>query len=279
MGATETGTTILYHAFCADGFGAAWAAWKRFGYEASYLPVQHGTDPPPVTEENDVFILDFSYPRAVIVEMHARFRSLQIIDHHRTAEDELRGLDYALFDDTKSACVLAWETFHPGTTVPELLRYIMDRDLWLHRLPESREVTAGLSSYPMDFEVWNGLAIETLAREGVAILRYQRELVSLACANVRIDEVAGYEVPVVNAPWFGSEVGAALLERFPDAPFVAIYFDRGDGKRQWSLRSREDFDVSAVARRFQNGGHRQAAGFESELPEDFVPEPKKPPPV
>jgi nanoRNase/pAp phosphatase (c-di-AMP/oligoRNAs hydrolase) len=71
-------------------------------------------------------------------------------------------------------------------------------------------------------------------------------------------------------------VGAELLKRHPDAPFAAIYFDRGDGKRQWSLRSREDFDVSRVARRFANGGHRQAAGFESDLPEDFVPRPRKP---
>jgi hypothetical protein len=55
---------------------------------------------------------------------------------------------------------------------------------------------------------------------------------------------------VVNALLLGSEVGEELLKRYPEAPFVAIYFDRGDGKRQWSLRSREDFDVAVVARLF-----------------------------
>jgi oligoribonuclease NrnB/cAMP/cGMP phosphodiesterase (DHH superfamily) len=269
--------TVLYHAFCADGFGAAWAAWKRLGAGTRYLPVQHGAAPPEIPEDDEVFILDFSYPRATIEEMHARFHRLQVIDHHRTAEAELEGLDYALFDNEKSACVLAWEYFHPGEAVPELLQYIMDKDLWLHHLPRSREVFAGLSSYPMDFEVWSELEITTLAEEGVAILRYQRELVDVACSNARIETLAGHEVPVVNAPWFGSEVGAALLERHPEAPFVAIYFDRGDGKRQWSLRSKDSFDVSTIARRFQNGGHRQAAGFETELPADFMPRPKKRP--
>jgi hypothetical protein len=101
--------------------------------------------------------------------------------------------------------------------------------------------------------------VEKLAFEGKIVLRYQKELVDLACAGARIESLAGHLVPVANAPLLGSEVGEELLKRYPDAPFVAMYFDRADGKRQWSLRSREDFDVSAIAQLFQNGGHRQAA--------------------
>jgi hypothetical protein len=269
------GTLVLYHAFCADGFGAAWAAWKRLGEEATYVAVQHGVPPPPIPAGGEVYILDFAYPRAEIEAMRARVSTLRVIDHHQTAEEELRGLDYAIFDNQKSGAVLSWEFFHPGEPVPEILRYVMDRDLWLHRLPKSREVFAGLSSYPMEFAVWSALDVETLAEEGTTLLRYQRELVALVCASVRMDTLAGYRVPVVNAPLLGSEVGEELLKRYPEAPFVALYFDRGDGKRQWSLRSREDFDVGRVARAFQNGGHRQAAGFESDIGPDFMPKPRK----
>ncbi|HXV60797.1 MAG TPA: DHHA1 domain-containing protein [Vicinamibacteria bacterium] len=268
-------STVLYHSHCADGFGAAWAAWKKLGSSAVYIPVKHGTDPPEIPDEHTVYILDFSYPRAVTTAMHSRFRELVVIDHHRTAEVELAGLDCALFDNEKSAAVLAWEYFHPQKTVPELLRYVMDRDLWRYELPRSREVFAGLSSYPMDFEIWSSLDIETLAQDGVAILRYQKELVKLLCDEFRWEDLAGNRVPVVNATILGSDVGEELLARHRDAPFVVIYFDRGDGKRQWSLRSRKDFDVSELARRFRNGGHRQAAGFESELPADFMPRPKR----
>jgi uncharacterized protein len=266
-------TTVLYHAFCPDGFGAAWAAWRRLGDDATYVAVQHGAPPPSIPPGQDVYILDFCYRRAEIERMSAEARLLQVIDHHRTAENELRGLDHALFDDTKSAAVLAWEHFHPGESVPAILEYVMDRDLWLHRLPRSREVSAGLSSHPMEFLVWDGLDVETLAAEGVPILRYQNEMVRLLSQNARFDILAGHRIPVVNAPLLGSDVGAELLRRHPECPFVAIYFDRADGIRQWSLRSREDFDVSELARSFQNGGHRQAAGFETHVPADFMPVP------
>lgn len=42
-------TYVLYHAHCADGFGAAYAAWLKLGNDAQYVPVKYG-DPPPVME-------------------------------------------------------------------------------------------------------------------------------------------------------------------------------------------------------------------------------------
>lgn len=267
---------VLYHANCADGFGAAWAAWKKLGDDADYLPVRHGSPPPELPSGASVYILDFCYARDVIVGLHERSHQLTVIDHHRTAEQELQGLDYAIFDNDKSGAVLAWEFFNTDTPVPELLRYVMDRDLWLYQLPRSREVFAALSSYPMDFRIWSTLDVRRLADEGPPILRYQQQQVTLLCSQIRFEKIAGYEVPVVNAAVFGSEVGEELLKRYPEAPFAALYFDRGDGIRQWSLRSREDFDVSQIARQYQNGGHRQAAGFETKLSADFIPTPKRP---
>lgn len=265
---------VLYHANCFDGFGAAWAAWRKFGRDSSYLPVRHGNPPPALPRAATVFILDFCYPRAVIVDLAARMESLTVIDHHKTAEAELVGLDFAHFDNEKSGAVLSWEYFHPGEPVPELLRYVMDRDLWRHELPRSREVSAALSAEQMDFELWSRLEPAKLAVDGASILRYQRQQVGILSDQARFENMAGYRVPVANAPLLGSEVGEELLRRHPDAPFAAMYFDRGDGVRQWSLRSRPDFDVSEIARRFANGGHRQASGFESHLPENFVPKPK-----
>jgi nanoRNase/pAp phosphatase (c-di-AMP/oligoRNAs hydrolase) len=44
-------------------------------------------------------------------------------------------------------------------------------------------------------------------------------------------------------------------------PFAACYWDTPDG-RVFSLRSREDgVDVSAIAKRYGGGGHRNASGF------------------
>ena len=36
---------IIYHDNCADGFGAAWAAYKKFGADgAEYLPMNYNAD-------------------------------------------------------------------------------------------------------------------------------------------------------------------------------------------------------------------------------------------
>ena len=66
---------------------------------------------------------------------------------------------------------------------------------------------------------------------------------------------------MVNASANQSEVGHELLQRYPEAPFAAIYFDTADGKRKWSLRGRGNVDVSALAKQFGGGGHHNAAGF------------------
>jgi len=51
-----------------------------------------------------------------------------------------------------------------------------------------------------------------------------------------------------------------------DRPFGTYYIDRHDGKRQWSLRSRDGgVDVSEIAKAHGGGGHKQAAGFEESL--------------
>lgn len=35
----------IYHGNCDDGFGAAWAIWRRWGYEVAYVPGVYGKDP------------------------------------------------------------------------------------------------------------------------------------------------------------------------------------------------------------------------------------------
>ena len=65
-------------------------------------------------------------------------------------------------------------------------------------------------------------------------------------------------MPYQNA----SEMRSVLLDRHPDCVFAAGYFQRADVRWQFSLRSRSDFDVSSVAKRYGGGGHAGAAGFD-----------------
>lgn len=259
---------VIYHGSCIDGFTAAWCAWRKFGDSAEYVPGIYGQPPPDVTWR-DVLIVDYSYPRAVLLEMKERAASLRVLDHHKTAEADLAGLDFCLFDVNRSGAGIAWDELHPSETRPELVDYVEDRDLWRWKLSGSREVNAYIGSVEQTFEAWEKLydECEYLQYEviagGKAILRGIDRYCSEMSKQARWVDFAGHTVPVVNAPYINtSELVGYLAERRPES-FAVGWFQRGDGKYQYSLRSRGDFDVSEVAKQFGGGGHKNAAGFTS----------------
>lgn len=247
---------VLYHAECSDGFGAAWAIWKRFP-DARFLPVKHGVPPPSPLAGLHIVIADFSYHRSELEAIAAQAASLQILDHHITAQQSLEGLPFAYFDQTKSGAVLAWEWAH-GTPAPWLLQYVQDKDLWEWALPASREISAALASYPFDFKVWDELRQDQLEAEGRAILRFETELVGKIAAHAVMVTFRGKTVPAVQSPVLTSQIGERLSKGHP---FCVIWHDK-DGRRYYSLRSTLDGDdVAAIATAFGGGGHTHAAGF------------------
>lgn len=254
---------VLFHANCPDGFGAAYAAWKKFQDDAVYMPVKHGEPLPEIAEGAPVYIIDFAYDRETLIDLAQRHQ-VQVLDHHKTAQADLEGLEFATFDMNQSGAVLAWNYFHPETSLPLLLEYVQDEDLWNWALPQSKEVCTALQLYPMDFETWDQLEVETLKREGTVALRYKQSLIDRLLKRVEFHDIAGYSVPVVNTPLFASELGNQLCEAYPEAAFSASYSDF-EGKRKWSLRSIGDFDVSEICRQFGGGGHRNASGFSTIL--------------
>lgn len=286
---------VIYHANCWDGFCAAWIARKALG-EIETFPGYYGSSPPNVAGR-DVFILDFSYKRDVMRQILGSAHFVTVLDHHKTAEAELEGivdefiqrpdliatdlvanpkgheLPRVRFDMNKSGGRLAWEHFAylggwQDMKAPWLVDYTEDRDLWRHALPESENINAALRSYPLDFALWDEFnetmgQREMFKREGAAIRRAEKAIVSSHVRNARERIMDGHEVLAVNATVLFSEIAGELAK---DRPFGACYFDRQDGKRQWSLRSdASGLDVSEIAKAHGGGGHKQAAGYEETL--------------
>jgi single-stranded DNA-specific DHH superfamily exonuclease len=294
-------TLCVHHHPCADGWTAAWAVWKAFGDSVKFHPGVHGQPPPDVTGEH-VVIVDFSYSKDVLFEMCKTTASILVLDHHLTAqkdladfpppcgtweahiEDALRyerahGLNRigVQFDMNRSGAMMDWNYFD-GPNAPKLVQHVRDRDLWKFRLIGTREIQSWVFSHPYDFAVRDELA-ETLQREdgwrsafdqGKALDRkMQKDIAELIGQTRRDMVIGGHRVPVVNLPYtMASEAAGKLAE---DSPFAAAYFDHADGKRVFSLRSRGDFDVGALAKQvraslgFSGGGHAQAAGFRAPL--------------
>jgi hypothetical protein len=276
--ASYPGIFVLYHRGCADGFAAALAAWLEIGPVGQYIPVAYGEPMPEIPDKSQVYILDFSYDRAQLVELARRSLTLVVLDHHKSAAAAVRpieGCDHALlrFNNEKSGAVLAWEHFHPFNSIPNLFLYVQDRDLWRWDLRFSREISAALATYPYDFATWeqimlkldDDIAFVELLLEGRVALRAMDRLVEIQAKQAVAGRIGGYDVPVCNCTAHVDEVCHKLLELNPASPFVAAYRDQAGKTRRWSLRSRVGFDCSEISKQYGGGGHAQASGFEEAL--------------
>lgn len=262
---TQKKTAVLYHND-ADGFASALAAWLVYGDNANYIPVRYGEPVPPLPIGTlELFILDFSYNRETCEHLASRFL-LQVIDHHKTAREELAGAPYALFDMSRAGCELAWAYFHPDKPLPDLLAYVADRDLWKWELPNSEEVNAWVTILPLDFARWaevlrDGIGEREMTMGSALLASQELQLRSLAKKARRVD-LFGKRAVVVNSSVLHSELGNYLARLHPQSELVAVYNDMPDGTRKYSLRThRPDVDVSVMARWFGGGGHQRAAGF------------------
>lgn len=269
---------VIYHKGCSDGIGAAWCFWSQFKDNMEYHAGIYNEAPPDILNR-DVYLVDFSYKRDIVDMMCKYAAKVTLIDHHKTALEDLAGLDkkYSNFDMSpsnlaNSGCVLAWnyvkKLIQHKDKMPELLKHIEDRDLWKFEIPGTKKIMMAVFSYELTFENIDRMMklskseIEKqLFMEGLTLDRkYQTDLAKVTKSATRKFTLGNWTVPVCNCnSIFASDAGNLLAK---DNPFAATYYDT-ETKRIFSLRSTETgIDVSEVAKMFGGGGHKHAAGFD-----------------
>lgn len=268
---------VIYHGGCRDGFCAAWVVRQRYP-NADFQEGYYGQSPPDV-QDRDVIVVDFSYPLDVMKSIADQCKTLLVLDHHKTAQAALA--EFAAeaddhvdihFDMGRSGAGMAWDFYFEGQPRPWIVDYVEDRDLWKWKLQDSKEVNAWLSVLPFDFSAWTkALEVDHVAAlsMGEALLAKTDVYIKVMSKNARWLSWEGHVVPVVNAPPVDiSELLEQLCLAPPpegrEAPAFAVgWFLRGDGVYQYSVRSRGEFDVSIIAKKYGGGGHKNAAGFQS----------------
>lgn len=261
---------VLYHGKCPDGFGAAYAAWKKFGNVAAYLPVDHGDSPPAGLVDKEVYIVDFCYETAE--QMNTLIKStkrLVVLDHHKSDKEFVESVPEHVYDENRSGASISWAYFHPNTPLPSLIHHLEDGDLYRYSLPDTRNIFSYLLVLPYEFEAWdtfvgeleNDTTRSEVLKKGIAYTEFFNALANMSAERAKKVSFEGYKVLFTAthpAQTMRSYVGNLLYRKVPPFSIVATAHPNGFGV---SLRSDGSVDVSKIAGKYGGGGHPGSAGF------------------
>ncbi|KND47200.1 MAG: hypothetical protein AB199_02090 [Parcubacteria bacterium C7867-004] len=260
-------TVIAYHGNCPDGFSGAYAAWKKFGDTAEYLPLAHGKPPATELAGAKVYFIDFCYTKEVMDAIVAEAASVTVLDHHEGVADVVRSMPEYVFDANRSGATIAWTYFHPEVPVPEFLKYVEDGDLYRWKLPDARTVLAYAYTKPFTNENWDMLIEElenpemraTLLAKGATYAEYRTLIIDSLVERAEPVLFEGMTCYLASAPSiFASDVGNGLYTKHGGVALIAQV--RADGLRI-SLRSNGDINVAEIAQKYGGNGHPGSAGI------------------
>lgn len=258
-----------------DGFVSAYIFYKKYPDAKFYMLANNSPWPGiiDVDQEVKIFIVDYSFSRETLELFHCPEKSvyIQLLDHHKSAQESLGDLPYCHFELDKCGARLAWEYCFPDEEAPWYVDYTEDQDLWKWELENSRFIVSAINSYKFDFKVWEKLEKkkpEDFLEEGKIIVEAANNLINDHMRRVEIVEFKGFKnVPMTycNIPAITSSLGNLMATNF-NCPFSVSWYVRG-GRKFYSLRStNEQENVSVIAKKQPGGGgHRNAAGFSEDL--------------
>jgi len=264
---------VLYHRD-TDGAFAAVVAYAVLGDTAEYISVQYNEPFPDIYLDSDteLYILDFSYSRELLDDIYSKVNKLVVLDHHKTAESELKNTPYAIFDMDKCGSTLAWEYFIPDSPMPKIYELVEDRDLFKYEMDETDLVVEGLRLYDLtDIPKLYSLLenpyqfLNKVIDDGEVLLKVRQNKISkiVNSTNLIFTEFKGKSAVILNNIDLISDISKEMFDVYPGTDIVIGWSNIGT-KIIFSLRSnklKRNVDVSKICSKYGGGGHRNAAGF------------------
>jgi len=263
-------TVILYHGKCPDGFGGAYAAWKKFGDNAEYIPIRHGKPVPNELEGRDIYMIDFAYDE--IEKMHSisdMAKRFVVLEHHLGAKKIVEQIHEHIFDEKHSGATIAWKYFHPHTPIPLFLTHIEDGDLYHYAFKETRDIYSYIDVHTYNFNDWdtlvqifkNQVSKEQFLKTARIYSEYFLLMGDYAVAGAKLVKFEGYECYFTNthpSMTMKSYVANKLYTKKPPIALVVSAHPNGFGV---SIRGDKSVDVAKIAEKFGGNGHPGSAGF------------------
>jgi uncharacterized protein len=263
----DSRTVVLYHGNCPDGFGGAYAAWKKLGDSAEYIPLFRDVEPPTGFAGTHLYFIDFTYPLEIMQQYVEEAASVTVLDHHEGVEEVITKMPEYRFTSDHSGAVIAWKFFHPEEDVPLMLQYVEQGDLYKFGLPDTEQILTYLYSRAQTFVEWQALEGQIaddasrahIAELGRSYAEHKNILVEQIMSVAELVTFEGHTCYLAScSKQFTSPVGNKLSQKLP--PFALIASVHSWGLRV-SLRSDGTADVSEIARKYGGNGHPYAAAF------------------
>lgn len=271
----------IYHGGCTDGIAAAWAV-RHARACAFFYPGVYQRQPEPFENQRLLFV-DFAYKYDVMLELAMRNEHITVLDHHKTAQEDLMRLNNECdnvtleFDMDRCGAMMAWDHFHPTKDRPWLLEAIDAQDRWQpHRDPALITALRAHPHAPSDTLPWDALMVHwsglmtddgylKLEAEARPVYNYYQQRVDDVLAKAHTicvnDGTRDWEIPAANGIYaVASDVGHALADNSVER-VAAVYWVEADQSISFSLRGVDGVDTTPIAKHYGGGGHAGASGF------------------
>lgn len=306
-------SVVFYHSNCFDGtMAAAGALWayqnKRFAFDGdlTLVPINYSQStwdefsegqyaPLLVAQEKsegaitEIYFVDFCPKKETLINLVELGYSVVVLDHHKSAQEDLQGLEELLgdkgagltvsFDMERSGALMAWQYF--ADYVPDLVKHVADRDLWKFEMNLTPQVILWLNvnaavNKPQTYvDACNRFNTQpaVIKGEGIALMKLQEKNVKDQGSKWRPVDLEGFpNGAIVMAGTNPSEVCQYVYENNAVAWVMGFSFTK-QGRVAISLRSKDgaehSIDVTKLARQWGGGGHKHASGCMMEL-EEFM---------
>ena len=295
--------TIFAHSHCTDGLVAAsimkYALQIEHLVEPEVIFVSYGKEQEAISKANidsetTVYCVDFAFNRETTLELCKLAEKVTVLDHHKTAHENLHDLKthynfYFIYDVEKSGASIVRDYCkqhlslysHIKLNQKEILNKVVamveDRDLWLFRLPMTKEFAEYVFAYMQPNDInrmteilfkYNLLQLETICSSGYTIMRYKdniikKKLDSYVPTYFHVDNT---KLLIINEtqPDLVSQLGNELCKKY-NVPVCLYNISGSNGSTELSVslsfRSMDNLEpVDSIARLFNGGGHVCAAG-------------------
>ena len=264
----------FYHKADLDGVGSG-AIIKYKHPECEMIGLDYGLEFPwdKISKDETVFMVDFSLqPFEDMIKLNENC-NLIWIDHHQSAINDYDSADVNIIGKRKigeAGCELTWKYCFPGEDMPLTIKYLGRYDVWDLADDKIIYFQYGIKTLqdimnPEDNK-WLGLFrtneyCSDIIEHGKIIKKYiDNENASFIKRFMFETEIDGIKAIAVNRGGTSSQLFDSVdTENKIMMPFIKM----PNGKWTVSLyTSDKDIDCSVIAKKYDGGGHRGAAGFQ-----------------